>query len=822
MTKRKFTLALGSSAIALAAMPSAANAQGVGTNEIIVTAQKREQSLMDVGQTLSVLGGDQLEKQRISDGEDLAIAVPSLTFARSDYNVPVFSLRGIGFNSSALGAYPAVSFYLDEAPLAFPITAANQTFDLQRIEVLKGPQGTLFGQNSTGGAINLIANKPTDTFEGGASVTYGRFNLFEFTGHVSGPLSDTLRARIAGQAHVMDPWQISYTRPDDRNGREEYFTARGILEWEPSDKFMATLTVAGSNDKSEPQALALSGTKYSFPQYFTHPLGAPVLNQPIIPTNPRLADWGGPQGPSTDPFIQQANPTRLFADREQYQGSLRMEFAPTDSLLFTSLSSYVRFRQKMGASRSGSAIQNEDQTRMDGRIDSFSQELRIENTGNDRLHWLLGVNYENSDVAESQLQSYANNLSAINSAIFQNGIEKDDSIENFAVFGNIEYEIIPNLTAKAGARYTDSTIKNRACGTDSGDGNIANVFNFLGDLFNNNLDTMGNRIDPTLFDYIQPGDCFTHNENFVPGEVFAFDLKEDNVSWRVGLDYRASDELLLYGNVSKGYKAGSFPTASPASFVGLQPVTQESVMAYEIGLKSELLDRRLMINAAGFIYDYKDKQVQGTIADPVWGALPQLRNIPKSKVKGAELEVNASPVPGLTLNAAVTYLDSEITEIDPTEVTVVGPRDMVGENLPLTPKWSYSLGGEYTFDAGPVKPFIGANWRWVDKSEATLGSGIITAAMIDAVTAANTPMGMTFVPNRFVPGSESGPFIIDSYGVLSARAGVTGADDDWRVYVWCDNCTNEYYWLNVTIAQDNISRGVGRPASYGITASFDF
>lgn len=816
MPRRTNSLVIGCSVIALCALPALAQAQDSrsGTNEIIVTAQKREQSLMDVGQTLSVLSGDVLQKQRISDGEDLALAIPSLTFARTDYNVPVYSLRGIGFNSSALAAYPAVSFYLDEAPLAFPITAANQTFDLQRIEVLKGPQGTLFGNNSTGGAINLIANKPTDTFEAGVSATYGRFDLFEFTGHVSGPLSDTLRARFAGQAHVMDAWQKSYTRPDDRNGREEYYTGRGILEWEPGSDFKATLTVGGWKDKSDPQALALAGTKYSYPQYFNTPLGAPVLAQPLIPTKPRYADWGGPVGSTVGvPYVNQPlRQTRLFADRNQIQGSLRLEYSPTEDLQLTSLTSYVRFRQNMSVSRSGSAIQNEDQTDMRGRLNTFAQELRLANTGDDRLHWVIGANYERSKTKEDQLQIYANNLSAVNSSIFQNGIKTRNSIENYAFFGNVEYEIVPQLTAKGGVRYTKSSIKNTACGTDAGDGNIANIFNFLGDLFNNNLNPDGSRIDPSIFPYIQPGDCFTINYDLIPGETFRYNLKEDNVSWRVGLDYRATDDLLLYGNVSKGYKAGSFPTSSPASWVGLEPVTQESVLAYEVGLKSELLDRRLMINAAGFIYDYKDKQVQGTIFDNVWGALPQLRNIPKSKVKGAEIDVTAAPVRGLTLTASATYLDSEITRIDPNEFTVIGPLDMKGQKIPLTPKWSYALGGEYKFDIGSVSPFIGVNWRWVGKSDATLGGSIIALPPLDPI----------YPQNRFLPGTENAPFMVGSYGVLSGRVGVSGPDDKWSLTAWCENCTNKYYWLNVTIAQDNISRGVGRPASYGITASFNF
>ena len=811
-------LTAGMSVAAMALMSGAAMAQADtdegGLAEIVVTAQKRAQSVMDVGQTLNVLSGEQLESQRITSGEDLAIAVPSLTFAKTDYNVPVFSLRGIGFNSSAIAAYPAVSFYLDEAPLAFPVTAANQTFDLQRIEVLKGPQGTLFGNNATGGAINLIANKPTDTFEAGFSATYGRFNLFEVTGHVSGPLSDTVRARIAGQAHLQDPWQKSFTRPGDKNGRDEYFTGRAILEMEPSERFKATLTLGGFKDKSEPQALALSGTKLSFPAQGTTPLGIPVINQPLIPTKPRYADWGGPAGnfSGIPYFTQTPRQTRLYADRKQIQGSLRLEYSPNDSLQLTSLTSYVRFRQDMGVSRSGSAIQNEDQIDMRGRLNTFAQELRLENIGNDRFHWVAGANYEKSKTRENQLQIYANNLSAINSSIFQNGIKTRNNIENYAFFGNVEYEVVENLTAKGGIRYTDSTIKNTACGTDAGDGNIANIFNFLGDLFNDNIAADGSRKNPGLFQYIGQGDCFTINYDLIPGEEFKSNLKENNVSWRVGLDYRASDEVLLYGNVSKGYKAGSFPTSSPAAYVGLEPVTQESVLAYELGVKTELLDRRLMINAAGFIYDYKDKQVQGTIFDNVWGALPQLRNIPKSKVKGAEIDITAAPVRGLTLTAAATYLDSEITKISPTEFTVIGPLDMKGQRIPLTPKFSYSLGFDYKFDAGSVTPFIGANWRWVGKTDATIGGSIISLAPIPA------PLPQ----NRFLPGTEDAPFTIGSYGLLSGRVGVSAPDNEWSVTAWCENCTNEYYWLNVTIAQDNISRVVGRPATYGVTVATKF
>src|SRR3546814_1717680 len=146
------------------------------SDEIVVTANKREQNLNDVGATITALSGDQLDERRITSLEDIAATVPDLSFAASTANTPIYTLRGIGFNESSLGVYPAVSVYIDQAPLPFPALASHSAYDLDRIEVLKGPQGTLFGQNSTGGAINYIAARPTERFEAGGDIRFGRFN----------------------------------------------------------------------------------------------------------------------------------------------------------------------------------------------------------------------------------------------------------------------------------------------------------------------------------------------------------------------------------------------------------------------------------------------------------------------------------------------------------------------------------------------------------------------------------------------------------------------------------------------------------------------
>jgi len=224
--------------------------------EVVVTANKRAESINDVGIAISAIGRDQLSEQQLTSLEEISSAVPGLVYSASTANTPIFTLRGIGFNEQTLGAYPATSLYLDEAPMPFPVLASHSAYDLERVEVLKGPQGILFGQNSTGGAINFIAAKPGDEFEAGADVSYGRFNTTEMNGYVSGPLTDTLSARMAFSGVKGDDWQKSASR-NAENGAEEYYAGRLILKFEPTDTASYMLNVNGWKDKTDPQAQQL-------------------------------------------------------------------------------------------------------------------------------------------------------------------------------------------------------------------------------------------------------------------------------------------------------------------------------------------------------------------------------------------------------------------------------------------------------------------------------------------------------------------------------------------------------------------------------------
>ena len=186
------------------AQGAASDGADVSIGEIIVTAQKRSESLSRVGLTITAMTGDALAQQGINSVQDLTTVVPGFSFSATQTSTAVYTLRGVGFYETALAGYPAVSVYVDEVPLPFPALTTMAAFDLERVEVLKGPQGILFGQNSTGGAINYIAKKPGQDLDYGFSATYGRFNQADLEAHIGGPLSDTLSGRLAVRMERAD------------------------------------------------------------------------------------------------------------------------------------------------------------------------------------------------------------------------------------------------------------------------------------------------------------------------------------------------------------------------------------------------------------------------------------------------------------------------------------------------------------------------------------------------------------------------------------------------------------------------------------------
>lgn len=785
------TLALIAVSATQARAQSAADENVVAVDEIVVTANKRNQSLNDVGLTVAVLGAQELADKKITSLADIASALPGLSYSASENNTPVFTLRGIGFNEAALAAYPTVSVYADEAPLAFPVLAAQGAFDLERIEVLKGPQGTLFGQNSTGGAINYIAAKPTDTLAMGGDLSYGRFNSFEANGFVSGPLSDNLKARIAGHYIRSDDWQRSYTR-DDTLGRTLAYAGRASFDWAASDSARFKLTLNGWRDQSDPQAGQFVTVYPQVPG-----VDIPdVTNYPYPPNKARAADWSYGQFVSPTGMVLDPKPK---SDRRLLQATLRGDIDVTPGVTVTSLTSYVDFDQNQRQDYDGQATNDDDIFMNDGHIKSFFQELRLSNGGEKPVRWIVGSNYQRSRILESNGVSYASGTTSIPAlnTIVANGYRSSTLRRDIAVFGNIEYDLTSQLTLKLGARYTDSLTDAAICNYDVGDGRIAGLISNLSRLLTG---------DASLPDIpIGPQGCFTLDANGFPG-IYRNALKEDNVSWRAGLDYKISPNFLIYANVSRGYKAGSYPTISASRQEQYFPVTQESVTSYESGLKFTSPDRLFNINAAAFYYDYKDKQVRGKFNDPVFGILTALVNVPESRLYGFELEGGIRPISGLRLNGSLTYINSKITKFTGLNA-FAGVQDFNGAHIPFTPEWQGQFNADYSWQASEnISPFLGA----------TLNARTETASYPDGEN--------LVVPS--VPGSSSAPgvqhpFRIRGYATLDVRLGAD-IGDQVRVMLWGKNVTNQYYWHNVIYAFDTGFRLAARPATYGATLSWKY
>ncbi len=766
-----------------AAVPQSAAAQASDTTvgDIVVTAQKRSEALSRVGLTVAALTGDTLTNQNIRNVADLATVLPGLTFSATQTSTPVYTLRGVGFYETALAGYPAVSVYVDEVPLPFPALTTMAAFDLERVEVLKGPQGILFGQNSTGGAINYIARKPSDDFQLGFSSTYGRFNEADLEAYVGGPITSNLRARLAFRMDRADDWQYSYfARPGDTTGKTRRYGARFGLAWDASDRLRVSLNLNGFIDRSDPQApqyAALSPLRPADPIVTNY-----LANYPLAPRNDRAADWSLATAPR--------------GNERMGQGSVRADYDLSDAVSLTSITSYLRYNRNDRTDIDGVAASTLDFSQLKGRISSFFQELRLSNGGRHGFRWTVGANYERSKVYDFQNYYYpdssiSNYFAAFVGHSSWNGSPyfTDQRMRNYASFGNAELDLGSMFTIKGGLRYTKNNRDFSGCSYDDGQGTFADIQN----AFNGNP-------DGTLAHPIPHGGCITllrlpkpaADGDTVDSQVLQREkLNQSNLSWRAGLDFKSSADFLAYGNISRGYKAGGFSTLSATYSDQFRPVFQESLLAYEAGIKTKLFSRRIQFNAAAFYYDYTDKQLRSFGNFPPFGFLPQLQNIPKSRIKGVEAEVSGRPFVGLTLAASGTYLDAKVTRF--TGLNSFGvPGDYAGADIPYTPKWSGSVSADYEAPvSSTIRAFVGSTVSYKSSQRSDLGQG-------------------------------GGIGRIDPYTLLDLRAGIETTDGRWRLQFWGKNVTDKFYVTNTLHAFDTDVRFTGRPATYGATLSWRY
>ena len=440
-------------------------------------------------------------------------------------------------------------------------------------------------------------------------------------------------------------------------------------------------------------------------------------------------------------------------------------------MTLTSLTSYADYKQNDRVDPDATRLAIAD-TIDRGKIKALFQEVRLSGEFGEGSRWIVGANYENNKVRETQTltSTSGSGFRAFNlffGAPIPDAIDisSTQKFRNLAAFANLDFAFSDRFKAHAGVRYTDTRDRFSGCTGNSANGALALILMIPG--------------NPQCTQFNATG----------PGSPTQSTLKQDNLSWRVGLDFTPNDDTLLYANVSRGFKVGAFPLIPAVFAFQYDPATQEKLTAYEAGFKLSP-SRAVQINGAAFYYDYIDKQVLGSDNVPPFGTLNRLVNIPKSKVKGAELQLIVRPVTGLTLNAGLTYVHTRIgnfTNIDPFGVS----RNFRGEAFPNTPKWQGSVAADYEFPvSGSLNAFVGTNATFRSKTNGGLGENAILT--------------------------------IDGYTLVDLRAGVASADDRWRLSVWGRNIFDKYYWTNAYRIADVSARFAGKPATYGVTLAFRY
>ncbi|MFA5451088.1 MAG: TonB-dependent receptor, partial [Dehalococcoidales bacterium] len=591
----------------------------------------------------------------------------------------------------------------------------------------------------------------------------------------------------------------------DELGEKDQFVGRLLLDWTPTDRLNVGLNLNGWRDKSEslaPQAIGITTlTRDLCPIQSASCLPAYAADVPLKPSDPREADW--------DPGVNYDH------DDKFYQGVGRIYFDLTDQLRLTSITSYAKYKQEFFNDHDGTQFVNTSAVSK-GEIDSLFQEIRLALSTENGFEVVVGASYQKDEVDDYTNDNFVTDSSIVNLMspdlpIYSFRSESISDITTRAIFGNVEYKMSDEVNLHAGLRYTDVEVDNKSCNADSGDGSNSYAFNSI-------VFGMTGSFGTTV-----PGGCVTLNSIYpdptsptglavTTGHVKQT-LKEDNVSWRLGIDYTPRDGLMLYGNVSQGYKSGSFPNLGGTAAIQYSPATQEKVLAYEIGTKSTLSEGRIQLDAAAFYYDYSDKQVRGRVQDPlgIFGALEALVNVPDSRLYGAEVQISALLIDSLTIKAGVTYLNSEVTKdfynFDPYGNSI----NFKGKSYPYTPTWSFIGDAEYNWEVGHgLNAFVGV-------------SGYAQSAVVASFRDRGV-IGATVSDPANLPGETISHNIqdISGYAVFDARAGLESTSGSWRVTAWVRNLDNRLYATNVSYAVDFTFRTVGMPRTYGVSASYQF
>lgn len=670
------------------AVPVQAQESSSGINslleEVTVTARKREEGLQDTPIAVSAFSGESLDARGIDSIGDLDSITPNMEFRNINTNGGGGSnasiyIRGVGQTDFVPSADPGVGVYVDGVYIARSIGSVLDLIDIDRVEVLRGPQGTLFGRNTTGGAVSIHTQKPDEEFRAKLKVRVGRYDNLDVIGKVNGALTDNVFGNVTLASLNQDGYIVNPDTGLDV-GDTEKMAGRAALRWVVSDdlefNFSGDYTQIRENGQAtvssrDPNRVILlepgsGGFNHNF---LTGPLGPPINNPGAPPfTRTRNTCDGVPGTPTTlagtDPSCANASTVGLgtnnstlptYFDADIWGVSGTIDWNITDNISIKSITAYRDLESEFSHDGDASPFLL-SWVRDFYHQDQFSQEIQIQGVAfDDRLQWIIGGYYFQEDGLNYNPVDFAN------IDIESGGFFDHDSIAGFA---QGTFDVTDKLHITMGIRYTK----------DTKDFTVED-FTFTG--------TAG-ITTPGQFVQLQSAQPTFAPPGFVVRLVTpdTYTLKADDWTPMANISYDWNDELMTYFTYSEGFKSGGVQQRI-AGPVGFAPTYDpEFVESYEVGFKYNNDDANFVLNVAAFYVDYSDIQLE-TI-DPNGGIAPQLQNSGIGEVIGFEVETRWSPVDTWFVEGALGYLDTEITEADATQVG--GPAE--GDRFPFVSKWS--------------------------------------------------------------------------------------------------------------------------------------
>jgi iron complex outermembrane receptor protein len=713
-----FVLMLSAACWTPGAVGAASSIDSDKLEEIIVTAAKT--GATDVQQTpiaISAFSAEQLQRSQLSNVNQLMGSVPNLSISTFETFAEIF-IRGIGSTNVIGGNDPSTTVQVDGVYLGRPYSQFADFLDVQRVEVLRGPQGTLYGRNAVGGTINVISRAPTDDFAAESALTLGNFWLVQSQNYVSGPL---IRGVLDASIAVDYTYHAAYLENVVASGNDVDNANNGgvrvQLRYQPTAFIDATTRLDYSLADEAEQGLSTTLEPFS-------PVTNSILgNYHKVALNQR-----------------QRGVTRNAGVAED------IKFILSDPLTIRSLTSYRSASTWINDDADATDV-NASLIHQDEHDKQFSQELNL--VGNyDRFNFVTGLYYyhEHNDIVVAP---------TIVPAFTYLYVKPTMTTDAEAAFAQGTYHVTSKFDVTAGIRYT---VERKTMDQNE-------TFYVYG--------------GGAILTQPQPG---MPVNPFVPGNPFKFSTSAHYYAPtpKFGVQYSVTDDLMLYASATRGFKSGGYNFSSNDRLTaGFQP---EKVWSYEVGAKSEWLDRRLRVNLTGFLYHYSDLQVQVLLAP---GSL-SIKNAANASNKGVELEVAATPVKGLELTANAAYLDAKYSSFpDAPAPRGAGTADASGNFLIQAPPWTGNLAAQYSVPVGDGDlTFLRAEYSYIGKQ--------------------------FFEPTNSVNQMQTG------YGLVNLSAGYATGENKWQVTAWVHNLADKEYVL-ATVAGPPYAGVVGAPRTFGVT-----